>query len=82
MKNAWKDYYRLCKAGGSMPFTELTELAKLKSPFREGTLKDVSEYIYKWLTNIDPKMILINYNYMKKNYLSKYDFYNKYITNI
>ena len=57
MEQAWADYHRLCKAGGSMPFTKLTELANIKSPFSKGTLKFVSEYVYNWLENIDPKIL-------------------------
>jgi M3 family oligoendopeptidase len=57
MEQAWEDYYRLCKAGGSMPFTKLTDLANIKSPFANGTLKSVSEYVFKWLENIDPSKL-------------------------
>ncbi|MAJ45566.1 MAG: oligoendopeptidase F [Candidatus Marinimicrobia bacterium] len=55
MKTAWEDYYRLCKVGGSMPFTGLIDIAKLKSPFKDGTLKTVSEYVFNWLDSINPK---------------------------
>jgi M3 family oligoendopeptidase len=55
MESAWEDYLRLCKVGGSMPFTELTELANIKSPFTDGTLKSVSDHVYKWLENINPE---------------------------
>jgi len=57
MDSAWEDYHRLCKAGGSMPFTKLTNLANIKSPFVDGTLKSVSDYVFKWLGNIDPKTL-------------------------
>ena len=30
---AWQDYLRLCRAGGSKPFLELVTLANLKNPF-------------------------------------------------
>jgi len=55
MENAWKDYHLLCKVGGSKPFTELVDLANLKSPFNDGTLKSVSEFVFNWLENINPK---------------------------
>ena len=35
-----------------MPFIKLTELANITSPFADGTLKTVSEYVYKWLKNL------------------------------
>ena len=37
---AWKDYYRLCRAGGSRGYFELLELAGLGNPFAEGTVKN------------------------------------------
>ena len=50
---AWKDYYKLCQAGGSRPFTGLVELAGLTSPFAEGCLENVVEKATSWLDNID-----------------------------
>ncbi|MCI9637251.1 MAG: M3 family oligoendopeptidase [Hungatella sp.] len=38
---AWKDYYRLCQAGGSRGYFDLLELAGLHSPFEEGTVKKI-----------------------------------------
>jgi M3 family oligoendopeptidase len=38
---AWSDYLRLCKAGGSLSFLELVDLAGLKSPFEAGTVAEV-----------------------------------------
>ena len=40
---AWKDYYRLCQAGGSKGYFELLDLAGLSSPFAEGTVKRAVE---------------------------------------
>ena len=54
-EKAWSDYYRLCKAGGSLPFTELVELAGLKLPFEDGCLESVVEHVSQWLDGIDPK---------------------------
>ena len=48
-EQAWQDYLRLCKAGGSMPFTQLTELAHIKSPFIDGTLSEIATHVYNWL---------------------------------
>ncbi len=38
---AWKDYYTLCKAGGSLPYFELLKHANLSNPFEKGTLEKV-----------------------------------------
>ncbi len=52
---AWNDYLRLCRAGGSLSFTKLVELAKLKSPFKDGCLEEVVDYANKWLKTFDEK---------------------------
>lgn len=36
---AWKDYYKLCQAGGSRGYFELLQMAGLDNPFEEGTVK-------------------------------------------
>lgn len=54
---AWDDYYKLCEAGGSLPFLELVKLAKLKSPFEVETFEYIAGPIKNWLDNInDGKM--------------------------
>lgn len=35
---AWKRYVKLCKLGGSYPFTELLKRVKMKDPFKKGTI--------------------------------------------
>jgi len=52
-EKAWDDYYRLCKAGGSLPFTGLVELAGLELPFKDGCLKSVVDQVTKWLDAVD-----------------------------
>ena len=52
-EKAWEDYLRLCKAGGSKSFLELVELAGLKNPFEDGTIKEVVKPIKEWLDNVD-----------------------------
>ncbi len=52
-KEAWADYLRLCKAGGTKPFLELVELANLKPPFDKETLRNVTKEIEKHLEKID-----------------------------
>ena len=50
---AWEDYYRLCQAGGSLPFTGLVELAGLELPFNDGCLEKVVGKVTNWLESID-----------------------------
>lgn len=52
-EKAWEDYYRLCQAGGSLPFTGLVELAGLKLPFDDGCLENVVEKVTDWLDKVD-----------------------------
>jgi len=52
-EKAWEDYYRLCQAGGSLPFTGLVELAGLKLPFDDGCLESVVKQVSKWLDEVD-----------------------------
>ena len=52
-EKAWSDYVRLCKAGGSMPFSELVKYAGLKVPFEDGCIKEVMEPIKVWLDGVD-----------------------------
>lgn len=40
-EQAWSDYCRLCRAGGSRGYFELLELAGLSNPFKEGTVQKV-----------------------------------------
>lgn len=37
-ETAWKRYAKLCKLGGSYPFTELLKKVKTKNPFKKGTI--------------------------------------------
>ena len=52
-KQAWTDYVRLCKAGGSLSFLDLVKLADLKSPFEDGCVESVIGEITKWLGSVD-----------------------------
>lgn len=52
-KGAWKEYIELCKAGGSLSFLKLVDLAGLKSPFSQGTLESVAHNIEAWLEKVD-----------------------------
>lgn len=48
-ENAWSDYVRLCKAGGSASFLNLVKLAGLESPFAPGCVERLSEQVGNWL---------------------------------
>ena len=52
-EKAWGRYMDLCKAGGSLSFTKLIDLAKLDSPFNDGCLEKVVDYVEDWLKNVD-----------------------------
>lgn len=50
---AWKDYLRLCKAGGSKSFLELVELANLNNPFVDGTIEKIVQPIQEYLSAVN-----------------------------
>ncbi|MFD0697029.1 M3 family oligoendopeptidase [Paenibacillus sp. GCM10027628] len=52
-EQAWQDYLRLCKKGGSQSFTELVGVADLISPFKEGCVASVIGHIEAWLDQVD-----------------------------
>lgn len=49
--DAWSDYLALCQLGGSKSFLELVETAHLKSPFEEGTIESIMDFISKWMVD-------------------------------
>lgn len=48
---AWKNYLELCQLGGSKPFLELVETANLNSPFEEGTVESIMDFIGEWIVD-------------------------------
>ncbi|TVP91694.1 M3 family oligoendopeptidase [Alkalibacterium sp.] len=56
-ENAWSDYLAICKAGGTKSFLETVETAQLRSPFEEGSLKDVIKTIDQTLEQVDDKAL-------------------------
>lgn len=52
-EDALADYIRLCKAGGSQPFLQLVEYAKLKSPFENGCIAQTLEPIKEFLAGVN-----------------------------
>lgn len=51
--NAWADYLRLCKAGGTKPFLGLVELANLENPFKDGTIEETIKPVVEYLNKVD-----------------------------
>ncbi|MEK3887156.1 M3 family oligoendopeptidase [Bacillus sp. FSL K6-3431] len=54
-EEAWKDYVKLCKLGGSLSFTNLVKEANLISPFEDGCVKSIISSIQTWLNSVDDK---------------------------
>lgn len=50
---AWKKYVKLCKLGGSLPFTGLLEKVHLRNPFIEGNVKKNIKPLLKVLKEFD-----------------------------
>lgn len=46
---AWKDYYNLCKAGGSKSYFELLKTGNLSNPFEDGSVKRAVEGVLEEL---------------------------------
>jgi M3 family oligoendopeptidase len=56
-EEAWADYVKLCKLGGSMSFTKLAAAANLISPFEDGCVESVVGEIENWLNSVDDKRL-------------------------
>jgi len=56
-EEAWADYVKLCKLGGSMSFTKLVEAANLISPFEDGCVESVVGVIENWLNSVDDQKL-------------------------
>ena len=52
-KSTFENYVSLCRLGGSKPFTGLMESAKLKNPFKEGTIEGILKPIKEYLNSVD-----------------------------
>lgn len=51
--SAWKDYLRLCQAGGSLSYLGLLKLAGLCNPFEEGSIETIMGPVSEWLDSVD-----------------------------
>ncbi|WML38900.1 M3 family oligoendopeptidase [Neobacillus sp. OS1-2] len=56
-EEAWADYVKLCKLGGSMSFTKLVEAANLISPFKDGCVESVVGVIENWLNSVEDQRL-------------------------
>lgn len=52
-EKAWESYVKLCRLGGSKSFLNLAFEAGLKSPFEDGTVREVVNKIKKELLSVD-----------------------------
>lgn len=52
-EEAWQSYVKLCKLGGSKSFLNLVQEAGLKSPFEDGTVKEVVDKVKKELLSVN-----------------------------
>jgi len=52
-KEAWEDYLKICKIGGSQSFLEILKAGNLKSPFEESTINSVASKIKEYLNTIN-----------------------------
>jgi M3 family oligoendopeptidase len=52
---AWARYVKLCKLGGRYPFTQLLKKAKMKNPFKQGTIARTVKQLDEILERFDDK---------------------------
>ncbi len=52
-EEAWNDYLKLCKLGGSLGYFELLQAANLKNPFEEETVKEVCAGVLEALDELE-----------------------------
>ena len=56
-ENAWNDYVKLCKLGGTKTFATLVDSANLISPFKDGCVDFVIDAIKNALNSIDDQSL-------------------------
>ncbi|MFD3156089.1 M3 family oligoendopeptidase [Haloimpatiens sp. FM7330] len=54
-EQAWKDYMKVCKAGGSKSFVDVIKLGNLKNPFKEGSIEEIITPIRQWILDVEDK---------------------------
>lgn len=55
-QEAWNDYVNLCKAGGSLTFTEVLKVGNMKNPFEQGSIEGIIKDIEEWILDIEKKL--------------------------
>lgn len=55
-EEAWQDYMKVCRTGGSRPFIEIVKIGNLKNPFEEGSIKEIVESIGKWVIDVEEQL--------------------------
>ncbi|WBW96402.1 M3 family metallopeptidase [Oceanirhabdus sp. W0125-5] len=55
-EEAWEDYMKVCKSGGSKSFVEVIKLGNLKNPFEEGSIKDITQSIREWVLGAEEEL--------------------------
>jgi M3 family oligoendopeptidase len=55
---AWESYMKLCRQGGSRSFLNLLEVAGLKNPFKDGTVKMIATELKKYLDDFDKSKLV------------------------
>ncbi len=56
-EEAWKDYMKVCRAGGSMPFIEVIKLGNLKNPFEEGSIETIIKSVRAWVFDVEGQLV-------------------------
>ncbi|MEG0657537.1 M3 family oligoendopeptidase [Anaerorhabdus sp.] len=51
--SAWSDYIHICSVGGTKTFLEIVKEAGLKSPFEDGTVEPIIQFVAKYLEQFD-----------------------------
>ncbi|MBS4172189.1 M3 family oligoendopeptidase [Bacillus sp. FJAT-49736] len=49
----WNDFLKICQVGGSESLVEIVNRARLLSPFEEGSLHYIIDYVDRWVTQFD-----------------------------
>lgn len=56
-EDAWKDYVKLCKVGGTKSFLELVNYANLVSPFEDNCISSIISLIEQYLDSVEDKKL-------------------------
>ncbi|MGV3464510.1 MAG: M3 family oligoendopeptidase [Heyndrickxia sp.] len=49
----WNDFLNICRVGGSESLVDIIHRARLQSPFEEGSLRYIIEYVDRWVEQFD-----------------------------